>query len=359
MTDELQASRVYTDFQGMGALRTRAREGSPEALKVAAKQFEAYLVQQLLRASREASLDGGVLGNEGGGHYEDLFDKQLALSVTSGRGLGIADLLVQQLGRGTDESATSADDTPAETAPAEPVPVAPQAREPVLVHHETASKAPEGSPKAPEGSPGAPMTLLPQQGTSAGPDGSGFAADAVGGGLPALLAGGGESAPAEPTPARFASAEDFVAAVMPHARRVGTELGVDPRLLVAQAALETGWGQSIIRNGDGSSSHNLFNIKAHSSWDGPVASVRTREFIRGSETMVRAEFRSYDSFADSFRDYVDFLRSNPRYRTALTQTHDPEAFARSLQTAGYATDPSYADKIMSIYSTERLAGALA
>jgi flagellar protein FlgJ len=144
---------------------------------------------------------------------------------------------------------------------------------------------------------------------------------------------------------------------MPHAQQVGAELGVDPSLLVAQAALETGWGRSIIRNSDGSSSHNLFNIKAHRSWDGPVASVRTREYLGGAASMVRAEFRSYDSFQESFRDYVDFLRTNPRYRTALTQTRDPEAFARSLQAAGYATDPSYADKVMRIYDTVRRTSA--
>lgn len=104
MNDALQAGQVYTDVQGLAALRTQAREGSPEALAVAAKQFEAYLVQQLLHASREANPEGGVLGNEGGGLYEDMFDKQIALTVTAGRGLGVADLLVRQLGQGADSA---------------------------------------------------------------------------------------------------------------------------------------------------------------------------------------------------------------------------------------------------------------
>ena len=152
---------------------------------------------------------------------------------------------------------------------------------------------------------------------------------------------------------RFTNSADFVKAVMPYAQQVGAQLGVDPSLLVAQAALETGWGRSIIRNADGTSTHNLFNIKAHRAWDGPVATVSTKEYQGGAARMERAQFRSYDSFGASFRDYVDFLHANPRYRTALTQTQNPEAFARSLQAAGYATDPSYADKVMRIYGTVR------
>jgi flagellar protein FlgJ len=127
---------------------------------------------------------------------------------------------------------------------------------------------------------------------------------------------------------------------------------------VAQAALETGWGKSIIHNSDGTSSHNLFNIKADRSWNGPVATARTLEYEQGAAVKVAAGFRSYTSFADSFRDYLHFLRSNPRYGEALQNTHDPVAYAQSLQAAGYATDPRYADKIMTIYGMNEVASAV-
>lgn len=347
MTDELQASRVYTDFQGLAQLRSRARDGSPDALEVAAKQFEAYMVQQLLRVSREANPDGGLFGDQGAGHYEDMFDKQMALSVTSGRGLGIADLLVRQLG-GTGGAAAASGQASGggATAAAEARLSAPSDNRPAPDPPRRAGQVPY--PATPNWAAAQRGRLGTDSQPPAASDDTAKLASRVGG-----------SATAAPTPVRFDSPDEFVAAIMPHAVRVGDELGVDPRLLVAQAALETGWGRSILRNEDGGSSHNLFNIKAHSAWDGPVAAARTREYLGGRETTVAAEFRSYDSFADSFRDYVDFLRSNPRYETALTQTNDPEAFARSLQAAGYATDPAYADKIMSIYGTERLASAVA
>lgn len=327
MSTEIDKAQVYTDFQGLGALKTRAREGSPEALEVAAKQFEAYLVQQLLREARAANPEGGALGGgEGASFYEDMYDKQIALSVTSGRGIGIAEMLVQQLGQR--QAGATAAASPAESAAPAPMP----------------------APVRPARVPPTAAEVLERSGALAAPPPRAAAVQASA--ATATVAATGA------TPARFASAEEFVEAVMPHARRVGEELGVDPRLLVAQAALETGWGRSIIRTADGGSSHNLFNIKAHRAWDGPVAGVRTKEYVNGAETMVQADFRAYGSFEESFRDYVDFLRSNPRYGTALTQTHDAEAFARSLQAAGYATDPRYADKIMRIYGNERLAGAV-
>jgi len=358
MTDELQASRTYTNFDGFNALRAGARNGNREALEVAAKQFEAHLVQQLLRASREASPKSDVLGGESGGIYEDMFDKQMALSVTSGKGLGIADLLIRQLGdrNGAPAAAAGAEDRVPPSGSAAPAPSSSR----------SAGQAVSGAPALAETRSAKPLAVeAAAMRAGAAQDGTERIASAArtngasAGRSGILGVEAAATARAEPTPVRFNDADEFVAAVMPHAIEVGAELGTDPRLLVAQAALETGWGRSIIRNDDGTSSHNLFNIKAHRSWDGPVAAVHTREFVRGSEITVQAEFRSYDSFADSFRDYVDFLRNNPRYREALTRTEDPEAFARSLQAAGYATDPAYADKIMRIYGTERLAGAVA
>lgn len=356
MVNALESSRVYTDFQGLNTLKAEAREGTPEALTVAAKQFEAYLVQQLLRASRDGNPEGGVIGEQGGDLYHDMFDKQVALNVTAGRGLGVAELLVRQLqgaaGAQTGAQTGTQTQLPAGATAADSGAARAAAQGPASLAAGSAAAASVTSTSGPaQGKPraaGAPRGAEPSSGASE---------KAMA--RPLALYAATEEAGTRPTPTRFTSGAEFVKAVMPHAQRVAAELGVDPRVLVAQAALETGWGRSIIRNADGTSSHNLFNIKAHRAWSGPVATVRTKEYLGGAATMVRDAFRSYDSFEASFRDYVDFLKTNPRYRQALAQTHDPASFAHSLQAAGYATDPGYANKILRIFGDERLAGTLA
>ncbi|HLA30056.1 MAG TPA: flagellar assembly peptidoglycan hydrolase FlgJ, partial [Pseudomonas sp.] len=154
--------------------------------------------------------------------------------------------------------------------------------------------------------------------------------------------------PLAPGKAAFASKDEFIAAMLPMAEKAAEKIGVDPRYLVAQAALETGWGKSIIRQQDGSSSHNLFGIKAHTGWDGDSARVLTTEYQGGKAVKEAASFRAYDSYAHSFEDYVSFLQGNGRYDQALASTAKPDQFARELQKAGYATDPQYARKINQI-----------
>jgi flagellar protein FlgJ len=150
-----------------------------------------------------------------------------------------------------------------------------------------------------------------------------------------------------------------VRALWPHAQRAAGELGVSPQALVAQAALETGWGRAVIQHNDGRSSHNLFGIKADARWGGEQVHVSSLEYVDGTVVRQRAAFRAYDSYADSFSDYVDFLKSNPRYGNALNHAHDPVAFTQALQRAGYATDPEYAQKIQGILGSAALGEATA
>jgi flagellar protein FlgJ len=154
------------------------------------------------------------------------------------------------------------------------------------------------------------------------------------------------------------SPEAFVEELWPHAQRTAQELGTRPELLLAQAALETGWGQHMIRGTDGSNSLNLFGIKADARWQGERAVTETIEFEDGLMRKRRASFRAYASLADSFTDYADFLKANPRYREALHTAADAPAFARALSAAGYATDPDYSGKITRILDGERLRDAL-
>ena len=158
--------------------------------------------------------------------------------------------------------------------------------------------------------------------------------------------GGGDVDPSSP--------EAFVRSIWPHAQRTAAELGVPAKALVAQAALETGWGRRLV-GGDGS--HNLFGIKA-TGWKGDRVRTGTHEYTNGVKHSETADFRAYNSPAESFADYVRLLKTSPRYQQALAAGKDIHGFAKGLQKAGYATDPSYANKIASIANGPTLSKVL-
>jgi flagellar protein FlgJ len=242
--------------------------------------------------------------------YWDLFDQQASRKMAEAGGIGLADMLVRQL-------------DPTAHAP---------------------SPAAVGQRKfAPPAGSSGPVEAQPKQpAPGAGP-------------APA----GEVSVAPPPRPAareRFAAAEDFVAAMWPHAQQAAQSLGVNPKVLIAQAALETGWGRHIGRRAGGKSSYNLFGIKADRRWRGEQVAVSTLEYRHGVFQKEQAPFRAYASFAESFHDYVSFIQNQPRYREALANAGDPAAYLRSLQAAGYATDPRYADKILKILQSEALQG---
>ncbi|MDE0856784.1 MAG: flagellar assembly peptidoglycan hydrolase FlgJ, partial [Nevskia sp.] len=152
------------------------------------------------------------------------------------------------------------------------------------------------------------------------------------------------------------SAKGFVDAIRPHAEKAAAELGVPARALIAQAALETGWGQHVAHNKDGSAGLNLFGVKAQSGWSGASQTQQTSEFQNGQWNSQQANFRSYDSIGAAFDDYVKFLKDNPRYADAL-RSGDVHGFAHGLQKAGYATDPHYAQKLLRVAYGTQMNGA--
>ena len=189
------------------------------------------------------------------------------------------------------------------------------------------------------------------------------AADAVAAGISAAE---GTSTPsvadapaqASPTPSRLAqSPEEFVALVMPHALTAASSLGVSPLVLVAQAALETRWGQQVPTAGDGSS-FNLFGIKADANWTGKRVAKDTIEFAGGVAVRRKEPFRAYESLEHGFSDFVSFLKNNVRYASAIGAGTDSTRFADALQKAGYATDPAYSAKIGAILGSETLRRAV-
>jgi flagellar protein FlgJ len=304
---------VYTDFQGLAELRAEAGANKQETLRKVAGQFEALFIQMMLKSMRDASLGEGLMDSEHVKTYQSMFDKQIALDLSKSNGLGLADMMVRQLSRG------------GETENAEAQPGDGQAG---AVTPATALNPPQRART---------ITLRP------------VATDGV-----ARSSTAAESKP-DWTPD---SPETFVKALLPHAQRAANELGTHPEVLIAQAALETGWGKHMIRGSDGANSFNLFGIKADAHWQGERAVTDTVEFRDGLMRRERATFRAYDSLAESFGDYVAFLKANPRYQEALNRAADAPAFARALSEAGYATDPDYHGKIKRIMDSSRLRDAV-
>ena len=272
------AGSVYGDFAALEKLKGSAREQDPSALRQVAQQFESLFARMMIKSMRKAIGTDPIFGSDQAQMYQGMFDDQLSLELTRGRGLGLAEMLMRQL-RGS-----------------------------------SAAKASEPAP------------------TTAGAASPAAAADPT-----------HTSTPASPE-----ERSHFVRALWSQAEQAGRQLGVQPQSLIAQAALESNWGRSVPRTSAGSSSHNLFGIKASGDWRGDVAPARTREFSNGAAAPVQGNFRGYGSVDDAFRDYVGLLRDNPRYRDALHTGNDVEAFAAGLQRGGYATDPDYARKVTAV-----------
>ena len=303
MTASLPKADVYTDFQGLSSLRTQARTDSQETLREVADQFEALFIQMMLKSMRDANLGEGLLDNDQTETYQAMFDKQIAIDLSKGRGIGLADMIVRQLGQsGMAAGATEADDAPSADARS---------------HAER------------------PMSLTLGDSVATGKD---------------KIEGTSTWKPATP--------EAFLRDLWPHAERAAGELGASPEALLAQAALETGWGKHMISGTDGRNSFNLFGIKADSRWQGERVVNETVEYRDGVVRKERAHFRAYASVADSFRDYADFLKSNPRYQEALEAASDAPTYTRALEDAGYATDPEYSRKINQIMGSNRFREAL-
>jgi flagellar protein FlgJ len=327
-----QNADVYTDFNGLAKLKSQARQDSPEALKEVAKQFESIFLNNVLKSMREAKLADGIMDNDQSKFFREMYDHQLAMHLSGS--VGLADLIVKQMSPDKpkhDNSNNQKLDAEDYLNKSEGI------SRNVPVHRSYGSNQASGKAEsAASGSDQVKITpyIQEEDQITEFP----FTVDE-------LKAGHGRP---------IHSAEEFIKRLHPYAEQAARELGVEPKVILAQAALESGWGRSVIKNGNGENSFNLFNIKADKSWQGKQAQVTTLEFDQGIPKKVNAGFRSYDSFQESFRDYVDFIKSNPRYSEALKKAGNAERYMHELQRAGYATDPKYADKVISIYQSSAM-----
>jgi len=286
------AATTYTDLNGLAALKNAP--SSPAAIRAVSQQVEALFLQMMLKSMRDASAAAGETDSNETGMYQDMFDKQVALTLSKRQDLGIARLFERQLG-GKD----------LQTAPA------------------------------------APLTL-PKTGLAA----PGAQGDGRSGANPTA-----DSATAE-------HAAQFVSAVLPTIRRAAQSLGVNPLGLLAQAALETGWGKRMAHTADGSPSLNMFGIKADDGWNGARAVADTVEFSGGVATQRRTAFRAYGSIEESVSDFANLLGNSPRYREAVAAGGSAQAYIHGIAKSGYATDPEYGNKLNQILNSSTLRAAL-
>jgi len=285
MLSNVNSADVYTDINGLAALKREAKQKTPEAIKEVAKQFESIFLGMVLKNMRAASLtDGSIMDNDQSKFYQDMYDQQLSVNLAGESGVGLADLIAKQL-------------SPEKQDPINTLGINEYRARPVHM-----------------------MEIKERIQTLESLD----------------------------TTEEINSKEGFVRILGAPAQKAAKELGVDAKVLLAQAALETGWGKSIIKTAEGGSSFNLFNIKTHKSWEGKQAIKNTVEFDGAIAKKEKASFRAYDSYQDSFNDYVNFIKTNPRYHQALQHASKADQYIHELQSAGYATDPAYAQKVLRV-----------
>lgn len=310
-------NRAAFDVQSSQDLRNQFAKNPQEGLKAAAQQFETLFLQQVIKSMRDATPQDGLMNSEQSRFYTGLLDQQMAQNIAgNGKGLGFARLIEQQLGR----NMLNGDGASNLAAPA----------------NAAGNNLPLNAPDSRH------LQYVPVPGklpTSAA--------------YPATSATTGTASTAEVP----ASSKEFVNRVWPQAVEASRSTGIPPQFVVAHAALESGWGRSEIRRADGSTSHNLFGIKAGKNWSGPTVDAVTTEYVDGQPQQSVERFRAYASYDEAFRDYAGLLRSNPRY-SGVIGSQDGAEFAKGLQRAGYATDPAYADKLSRIINGPSLRMAL-
>lgn len=310
-------NRAAFDVQSAQDLRGQFAKNPQEGLKAAAQQFETMFLQMVMKSMRDTVPDDGMLNSEQSKFYTSLLDQQMAQNLSStGKGVGFAKLIEQQLGRTMVAPPSETNAEAAANTAANNLPLA-----------------------ASDGRHLQYKTVLGNLPTSAAyPRADVVAAPAVSLDAPA-------------------SSKEFVNRVWPHAVEASRSTGVPPQFLVAHSALESGWGRSEIRRADGSPSYNLFGIKAGKSWNGATAEATTTEYVNGQPQQSVERFRAYGSYEEAFRDYANLLRNNSRF-SAVIGSQDGTEFAKRLQQAGYATDPMYADKLSRIINGPALRQAL-
>lgn len=303
MTNGLQKAQLFTDFNQFDAMKKNAKDDAGKALPQVAKQFEAIFLQSLLKGMRQANQfisKDNPLSSKNVEFFQDMLDTQMAVSLSNGEGIGLAATMVKQLSKYIPQPTT------ANTSPEKLAALSDNSQG--LFQTQKLNQLVTEVKKV------AKNTLSKEQ-------------------------------------------QQFIQSLYPLAKKAGDKLGLDPKILLAQVALETGWGKHILGDDESKqSSHNLFNIKSINPQDGLLKNAL--EYTKGEIKSIASRFKTYDNYEQSFNDYVNFIQSNPRYKNAINATNDARNYIKEIQQAGYATDPEYATKVIKIYEGGLLNNAL-
>jgi flagellar protein FlgJ len=282
------SDKLAIDSKGLDDLKQSSKSNSPESLKAAATQFEALFLSMMMKSMREAGGQESMFNSEQSKMYTSMLDQQLSQKMAS-RGIGLADAMLRQM---TQQSMAQ------------------------VVEMEQAQR--------------------PQ-------------ADALQGIAQYAQLQKMNVTPVENriqvNPSSPAHVQNFVQKLAAHAEQASQGTGIPAKFMLGQAALESGWGKREIKAADGSTSHNIFGIKASPNWKGQTVDAMTTEYVNGVAYQKVEKFRAYNSYGDAFKDYAKLISENPRYQNVLQSGGDANRFASEMQKAGYATDPQYAQKL--------------
>lgn len=328
-----EVAGLAVDAGTLARLRQQASHDPRQAARAAAVQFEAVFMQQMLASMRAAVVRSELLDSPGRSTWEGMLDAQLAREV-SGRPGGLADLLARQLEQHLGLANADGAGTPASSDGAAAVSDGRGLRRYVPGFQPAGVGTVGSRSPAPAASPDGDARDIADSGAPRSAARAGATDDS--GTRTAPFAGASASAPMQAA---------FVRGMYPHARAAQRETGVPAEFIVAQAALESGWGRAQIRHPDGQSAHNLFGIKAGANWRGRTVDVRTTEYVDGQPRSMVEKFRAYDSYGEAFADWARLMNGSSRYAQVLQAGASATGFAGGLQRAGYATDPHYAGKL--------------
>jgi flagellar protein FlgJ len=303
------SGKVAFDANSLNNLKQAAKENSPEAIKGVAKQFEAIFMNMMLKSMREASPQDNPFDNEQSRTFTSMLDQQLSSNLAS-KGLGLADVLARQLSKSGNVATNTLQQAVTDEQP-----------KPEVNSQSNATLL---------NNPYLPNTTKALEYKSIPTDTTPRVNNAI-----------------NPKPLSDNSSE-FQSRMAHHAEEASRTTGVPAHLMLGQAALESGWGKREIKGADGTPSNNLFGIKATGNWDGKVVEATTTEYINGVKQKRIEKFRAYDSYADSFKDFANLMRNNPRYENVMANLQNVNGYAQAMQKAGYATDPNYASKLASV-----------
>jgi flagellar protein FlgJ len=312
-------SRFALDVQGFGALSAQAKASPQAGMKMAAQQFDAVFTQMMLKSMRDATPQDSPFDSHDTATFTSMMDQQMAQQLSK-KGIGVADAMLKQLMRNQGMQVGGANGAAGGLAG-------------------MANALGGGSGGGDEGQSAALNALARAYGNAQANGqlalGRAYSANSA---LTPPVRGDGSSP----------KVDAFVDKLAAPAQAASAATGIPARFIIGQAALESGWGKSEIRKADGSTSHNVFGIKAGNDWTGKTVSTLTTEYVNGKPHRTVEKFRAYDSYEEAMTDYTSMLKNNPRYAQVINSSRDVNGFANGMQRAGYATDPHYAKKLMSI-----------